>query len=180
MNRATQAWAAFKNMMRAASRDPFWALVALISVPFRFAKAFAMAAVFFMIVLLVVVVAREYLLGLVGSVKGDALWYLTDAMVTLFILHFVFRAITEPLIVHFGDMSDDTHGSDRFATNKEVAPLMKAQSGLLIGRDGKTGKLMRYDGPAHLLTMAPTRTGKGVGTIIPNLGSEQEQSEIVR
>ncbi|MBR7559814.1 type IV secretory system conjugative DNA transfer family protein, partial [Mycobacterium tuberculosis] len=42
-------------------------------------------------------------------------------------------------------------------------------SGLLIGRDGKTGKLLRYDGPAHLLTMAPTRTGKGVGTIIPNL-----------
>ncbi|MBY4593908.1 type IV secretory system conjugative DNA transfer family protein, partial [Rhizobium redzepovicii] len=26
-----------------------------------------------------------------------------------------------------------------------------------------------YDGPAHLLTMAPTRSGKGVGTIIPNL-----------
>ncbi|NTJ35881.1 type IV secretory system conjugative DNA transfer family protein [Agrobacterium rhizogenes] len=169
MNRATLAWAAFKNMMRAAGRDPFWALVALVSAPFRFAKAFAMAAVFFMVVLLVVVVAREYLLGLAGSVKGDALWYLTDAMITLFILYFVFRAITEPLIVHFGDMSDDTHGSARFATNREVAPLIKAQSGLLIGRDGKTGKLLRYDGPAHLLTMAPTRTGKGVGTIIPNL-----------
>src|SRR3546814_4213500 len=28
---------------------------------------------------------------------------------------------------------------------------------------------MRYAGPAHLLTIAPTRTGKGVGTIIPNL-----------
>ena len=28
---------------------------------------------------------------------------------------------------------------------------------------------MRYGGPAHLLTMAPSRTGKGVGTIIPNL-----------
>ncbi|EHS51715.1 TRAG family protein, partial [Rhizobium sp. PDO1-076] len=42
-------------------------------------------------------------------------------------------------------------------------------SGLLIGRDSKTGKLFRYEGPAHLLTMAPTRTGKGVGTIIPNL-----------
>jgi type IV secretion system protein VirD4 len=27
----------------------------------------------------------------------------------------------------------------------------------------------RYAGPAHLLTIAPTRTGKGVGTIIPNL-----------
>ncbi|RSU63298.1 type IV secretory system conjugative DNA transfer family protein [Sphingomonas sp. S-NIH.Pt1_0416] len=29
--------------------------------------------------------------------------------------------------------------------------------------------MLRYDGPAHLLTMAPTRSGKGVGTIIPNL-----------
>uniref|UniRef100_UPI0008188390 type IV secretory system conjugative DNA transfer family protein n=1 Tax=Sphingobium sp. Ndbn-10 TaxID=1667223 RepID=UPI0008188390 len=41
--------------------------------------------------------------------------------------------------------------------------------GLLIGRDRKSGKLLRYAGPAHLLTIAPTRTGKGVGTIIPNL-----------
>nr|WP_276592015.1 type IV secretory system conjugative DNA transfer family protein [Sphingomonas sp. GC_Shp_2] len=41
--------------------------------------------------------------------------------------------------------------------------------GLLIGRDRKTGKLLRYPGPAHLLTIAPTRSGKGVGTIIPNL-----------
>jgi len=54
-------------------------------------------------------------------------------------------------------------------TNRETAALARAESGLLIGRDGKTGKLLRYDGPAHLLTMAPTRTGKGVGTIIPNL-----------
>ena len=28
---------------------------------------------------------------------------------------------------------------------------------------------MRYDGPAHLITLAPTRAGKGVGTVIPNL-----------
>jgi type IV secretion system protein VirD4 len=50
---------------------------------------------------------------------------------------------------------------------KETKPLARADSGLLIGRDRKSGKLLRYDGPAHLLTMAPTRTGKGVGTIIP-------------
>jgi len=29
--------------------------------------------------------------------------------------------------------------------------------------------LLNCDGAAHLLTMAPTRSGKGVGTIIPNL-----------
>ena len=28
---------------------------------------------------------------------------------------------------------------------------------------------MTYHGPAHLLTLAPTRSGKGVGTVIPNL-----------
>ncbi|MGO7345706.1 type IV secretory system conjugative DNA transfer family protein, partial [Rhizobium johnstonii] len=41
--------------------------------------------------------------------------------------------------------------------------------GLLIGRANNSGRLLRYSGPAHLLTMAPTRSGKGVGTIIPNL-----------
>ena len=41
--------------------------------------------------------------------------------------------------------------------------------GLLIGRNPGTGQLLRYDGPAHLITLAPTRAGKGVGTVIPNL-----------
>ncbi len=63
----------------------------------------------------------------------------------------------------------DSHGSARFATKAERASLVTAPSGLLIGRDPDSGALLRYAGPAHLLTMAPTRTGKGVGTIIPNL-----------
>jgi len=29
--------------------------------------------------------------------------------------------------------------------------------------------LLGYDVPAHLITLAPTRAGKGVGTVIPNL-----------
>ncbi|WP_257814929.1 type IV secretory system conjugative DNA transfer family protein [Phenylobacterium sp. J367] len=28
---------------------------------------------------------------------------------------------------------------------------------------------MRYEGPGHLLTFAPTRSGKGVGVVLPNL-----------
>ena len=46
--------------------------------------------------------------------------------------------------------------------------LAKNNGDLLIGRD-TFGRMLRYDGPAHLLTIAPTRSGKGVGTIIPNL-----------
>jgi type IV secretion system protein VirD4 len=42
--------------------------------------------------------------------------------------------------------------------------------GLVIGREDRYGGgLLRFAGEAHLITTAPTRTGKGVGTIIPNL-----------
>jgi type IV secretion system protein VirD4 len=70
-------------------------------------------------------------------------------------------------------MDDDpvtaVFGSALWAGSKELKTLATGGSGLLIGRDPDTGDLLRYDGPSHLLTMAPTRTGKGVGTIIPNL-----------
>lgn len=63
----------------------------------------------------------------------------------------------------------DSHGSARLASKAERRDLAKSESGLLIGRDAESGRLLRYDGPAHLLTFAPTRAGKGVGTVIPNL-----------
>ena len=61
-----------------------------------------------------------------------------------------------------------SHGSARFSSKAERAALQRGD-GLLIGRDAETNRLLRYDGPAHLITLAPTRAGKGVGTIIPNL-----------
>jgi type IV secretion system protein VirD4 len=87
-------------------------------------------------------------------------------------LAFLLRAAFTPMVETFGQgyaADDDSHGSARFATKAERASLVKAPTGLLIGRDPESGALLRYAGPAHLLTMAPTRTGKGVGTIIPNL-----------
>ncbi|WP_017503554.1 type IV secretory system conjugative DNA transfer family protein [Sphingobium yanoikuyae] len=60
-------------------------------------------------------------------------------------------------------------GSAAFGGIDDVRALASNKGDLLIGRSFRTGKLLRYDGPAHLLTMAPTRSGKGVGTIIPNL-----------
>jgi type IV secretion system protein VirD4 len=63
---------------------------------------------------------------------------------------------------------DTTLGSARFGSRADVNALAKNKGDLLIGRDS-FGRLLRYDGPAHLLTIAPTRSGKGVGTIIPNL-----------
>ncbi|SDY09427.1 type IV secretory system conjugative DNA transfer family protein [Tritonibacter mobilis] len=73
---------------------------------------------------------------------------------------------------YFG-LTGDSHGSARFANRKELMKLERSKghedAGLLIGRNPHTGRLLHYDGPAHLITLAPTRAGKGVGTVIPNL-----------
>jgi type IV secretion system protein VirD4 len=68
----------------------------------------------------------------------------------------------------FFGLTGDSHGSARFANRKELKKLQR-EDGLLIGRNPHSGRLLRYDGPAHLITLAPTRAGKGVGTVIPNL-----------
>ena len=68
----------------------------------------------------------------------------------------------------FFGLTGDSHGSARFASRKELKKL-QSDDGLLIGRNPGTGRVLRYDGPAHLITLAPTRAGKGVGTVIPNL-----------
>ncbi|MBV9997472.1 MAG: type IV secretory system conjugative DNA transfer family protein [Caulobacteraceae bacterium] len=61
------------------------------------------------------------------------------------------------------------HGSARWATATEVRSLVRPD-GLIVGRENrKGGRLLRYAGQQHLITVAPTRAGKGVGAIIPNL-----------
>ena len=125
--------------------------------------------VFLLIVALVVNFGLVFLFYMAGLDGHPVARTVINIAVPLVLLGFLFRLVTNPLILHFGNMDGENHGSARFATDKETAALARTSSGLLIGRDGKTGKPLRYDGPAHLLTMAPTRTGKGVGTIIPNL-----------
>ncbi len=62
----------------------------------------------------------------------------------------------------------ETYGSARWAEQREV----KAAG--LLGPDGVVlGKLdrdyLRHDGPEHVLCFAPTRSGKGVGLVVPSL-----------
>jgi len=165
MNQATLAWAAFKNMLRAAARDPVWAILAIITAPFRAGEYVVKVGAGFLVIAAILYVVPALTIPESWTVARSA----AVIVATVILVIFAFRLLTNPMIQHFADMSGETHGSARFATDKETAALTRAASGLLIGRDGKTQKLMRYDGPAHLLTMAPTRTGKGVGTIIPNL-----------
>lgn len=62
------------------------------------------------------------------------------------------------------------HGSARWSTMGEVRAALGGSDGLIVGRENTTGgQLLRYAGTQHLITIAPTRSGKGVGAIIPNL-----------
>ncbi|NEI05831.1 type IV secretory system conjugative DNA transfer family protein [Rhizobium leguminosarum] len=170
MIHANQIKIAFANMMRMAARDPLWAIVALITFPLRYAKSFVMGAAGYLFVVFTVYFGIDYLRRVIlGGHRGDVIWHIGDWVVMAFAIVLLIRLLSVPLITHFGSAMDDTHGSARFAGRREIAPLTKASSGLLIGRAPGSARLLRYAGPAHLLTMAPTRSGKGVGTIIPNL-----------
>ena len=57
----------------------------------------------------------------------------------------------------------DSHGSAHWGD----AEALHRPRGLLLGRQGQ--ELLRVAGEGHVLTVAPTRSGKGVSAVIPNL-----------
>ena len=61
-----------------------------------------------------------------------------------------------------------TYGSARWAETKDVeaAGLLKPD-GVVLGRFERN--YLRHDGPEHVLCFAPTRSGKGVGLVVPSL-----------
>ncbi|SEH41900.1 conjugal transfer protein TraG [Magnetospirillum fulvum] len=61
-----------------------------------------------------------------------------------------------------------TYGSSRWATAREVerAGLFRS-AGVFLGRLGN--RYLRHDGPEHVMAFAPTRSGKGVGLVVPTL-----------
>jgi len=61
-----------------------------------------------------------------------------------------------------------TYGSARWASLREIrqAGLLRPR-GVVLGR--VQGDYLRHEGPEHVLAFAPTRSGKGVGLVVPTL-----------
>lgn len=62
------------------------------------------------------------------------------------------------------------HGDARFATGADLSKhgmFKKTGQSIVVGSHG--GKLVRLDGQQFVILAAPTRSGKGVGVVIPNL-----------
>ncbi len=61
-----------------------------------------------------------------------------------------------------------TYGSARWAGRKDVeAAGLLGVDGVVLGRYDR--HYLRHDGPEHVLCFAPTRSGKGVGLVVPSL-----------
>jgi len=62
----------------------------------------------------------------------------------------------------------ETYGSARWADPNEVRKAgLVGVDGVVLGRLAKD--YLRHDGPEHVLCFAPTRSGKGVGLVVPSL-----------
>ncbi len=73
---------------------------------------------------------------------------------------------------------EGVHGTARFMTKQEIRqtgllPARGQQSaGVYVGGWTDAGgniHYLRHDGPEHCIVIAPTRSGKGVGNILPTL-----------
>jgi type IV secretion system protein VirD4 len=61
-----------------------------------------------------------------------------------------------------------TYGSARWATKRDVrAAGLLGPDGIVLGR--LAHHYLRHNGPEHVLCFAPTRSGKGVGLVLPTL-----------
>jgi len=62
----------------------------------------------------------------------------------------------------------ETYGSARWARRAEIAAAgLFKDTGVVLGKFAN--QYLRHDGPEHVLCFAPTRSGKGVGLVLPTL-----------
>ncbi|WP_257538959.1 conjugal transfer protein TraG [Sphingobium sp. CFD-1] len=61
-----------------------------------------------------------------------------------------------------------TYGSARWASSRDVRRAgLYRPAGVMLGRHGD--HYLRHEGPEHVMAFAPTRSGKGVGLVVPTL-----------
>ena len=79
--------------------------------------------------------------------------------------------------------SEDVHGSARWANDVDLKQtgLLDTTTGAYVGGWSGAGDSLRYlrhNGPEHILAFAPTRSGKGVGLVIPTLLAWSESAVV--
>ena len=77
-------------------------------------------------------------------------------------------ALLAPLALFLKPAKRSLHGDARFASSSEIRKAgLTGKKGIIVGKRGSD--YLMFDGPQHVLLSAPTRSGKGVSVVIPNL-----------
>jgi|ThiBiot_300_plan_2_1041538.scaffolds.fasta_scaffold00112_18 type IV secretory pathway TraG/TraD family ATPase VirD4 len=78
-----------------------------------------------------------------------------------------------PMKLIFADAKKSLYGDARFASRKEIKEAgLLGEKGIVVGQLGN--RYLMFGGQQHAIITAPTRKGKGVGLVIPNLLSWPE------
>ena len=139
---------AIRNLSRIARQNPIWAITALVVSPIRLIRHLFAVLILFLAAGIVLGLGMPLILGKLLGLPHDSNLYQIIMMLTVIVVILIgLRALFQPLILAYGGpAADDTHGSARFATDAENRAYA-GDSGLLIGRDRKTGRPLRYAGP---------------------------------
>ena len=77
-------------------------------------------------------------------------------------------ALLLPLALFLTPTRRSLHGDARFASTREIRKAgLTGKRGIIVGKRGS--EYLMFDGSQHVLLSAPTRSGKGVSVVIPNL-----------
>ncbi len=92
---------------------------------------------------------------------------------------FIFWNIALGIVLYLNRNKKSLHGEARFSSKKEIKQMGLLQDkGLIIGKL-ENGELLRWKSSEFLALGAPTRSGKGVSIVIPNLMEWQESCVVL-
>ena len=98
---------------------------------------------------------------------------LNITMLFVFVAVFIIFILIRLLALRKSKTHDDVHGTAHWMSTSNIKKtgLYRQQNGAYIGgfKDGSKLEYLKHNGPEHILAFAPTRSGKGIGLVLPTL-----------
>jgi len=104
-----------------------------------------------------------------------SLFFKTLNITMFFVIAAVFGVfiVIRMLALRKSKTHDDVHGTAHWMSDSEIKSigLIGQEKGVYIGgyADGSKLHYLKHNGPEHVLAFAPTRSGKGIGLVLPTL-----------
>lgn len=98
---------------------------------------------------------------------------LNITMIFIFVAIFIIFILIRLLALRKSKTHNDVHGTAHWMSSKVLKEtgLVGEKQGVYIGGYEEANKLkyLKHNGPEHILAFAPTRSGKGIGLVLPTL-----------